>query len=129
MHLVPTVAKKTKTVLDNIQNPSKFRKEIVQKLNKKAAEKLEQHKKNVVKKMFNEGALDTLTDIVGAKGRKAIKFKNGQQLTVDLQTANMLLTVYNALLKPDAKAKFENMLGSDPASFMRLVDFGWKQVK
>jgi len=49
-------------------------------------------------------------------------------MIIDMQTANMLLTVYNALGKPESKLKFERML-TTYTDFMKLVDFGWKQVK
>lgn len=46
---------------------------------------------------------------------------------IDMQTANMLLTVYNALgIKQ--KEKFERMLRTF-TNFEKLVDFGWKCVK
>lgn len=41
---------------------------------------------------------------------------------VDLTTANMLVTVYDALTTDEARAKFERM------HLVRLVDFGWKHV-
>jgi len=41
---------------------------------------------------------------------------------VDLTTANMLVTVHDALTTDEAREKFERL------SLMRLVDFGWKHV-
>ena len=41
---------------------------------------------------------------------------------VDVTTANMLVTVHDAL-RPDLQPKFETV------PFMRLVDFGWKHVR
>ena len=41
---------------------------------------------------------------------------------VDATTASMLVTVYDAL-KPSSRAKFGDI------DLLRLVDFGWKQVK
>lgn len=42
---------------------------------------------------------------------------------VDLTTAHMLVTVYDALKTDELRAKFERI------GLMRLVDFGWKNVK
>jgi len=46
---------------------------------------------------------------------------------IDMQTANMMVTVYNALGKPQQE-KFDRMLLT-MRGFDKLVDFGWKQVK
>ncbi len=119
----------TNKLLETLHRPLELRKIVKSILNNKVRDKIEERKVELKKLALQEGALDVLKGIVGEKGRRPIKFQNGQQLTVDLQTANMLLTVYNALQKDEAKQKFENMLGSNPQSFMKLVDFGWKQVK
>lgn len=58
-----------------------------------------------------------------------IKFKEGGSLKIDMQTANMLLTIYGALKKDTAKADFVERLQRSKAWFMKLVDWGWKQVK
>lgn len=120
--------KVTKELIKNINNPSKLKEVVTGLLKDKIAAALEQKKVVMRKKQLKEGALDTLQASVSGHSAKAIKFSNGQQLTVDAQTANMLLTVYKALQKPDMKSKFEKMLGDSPTSFMKLVDFGWKQV-
>ena len=41
---------------------------------------------------------------------------------MDIQTANMLVTIYNALSE-EHRAKFNRI------PLMRLIDFGWKQVR
>ena len=46
----------------------------------------------------------------------------GGQL-VDLTTANMLVTVYDALKTDEARDKFERL------NFTTLVNFGWKAVR
>ena len=74
---------------------------------------------------------DVLTDIqkiVNDHQSKKIKFSDGY-LEVDGVTANMLLTVYKALKNESSQLKFKEMLNKSIASFMKLVDFGWKQVK
>lgn len=47
---------------------------------------------------------------------------------IDMQTANMLVTVYNAMRKKEHKEKFNRML-KHFSTFDRLVSFGWSQVK
>jgi len=74
---------------------------------------------------------DVFTDIqkiVNDHQSKKIKFSDGY-LEVDGVTANMLLTVYKALKNESSQLKFKEMLNKSIASFMKLVDFGWKQVK
>ena len=79
------------------------------------------------KQQLNEDVLSDLKQIVANHQHKKIKFSDGQ-LDIDGVTAHMLLTVYNAL-NDDMKIKFENMASKSTTSFMKLVDFGWKQVK
>jgi len=65
-----------------------------------------------------------------AKGRVQLLrqiIKDGQHrkiegIDIDLQTANMLLTIYKSL-KPKNKKKFNKI----PLSV--LIDFGWKHVE
>jgi len=49
---------------------------------------------------------------------------------IDMQTANMLCIIYDALVKqnPDYKIKFERMLKTF-TNFEKLVKFGWSKVK
>lgn len=46
---------------------------------------------------------------------------------IDMQTANMMVTVYDALGKPQQE-KFDRVMMT-MRGFEKLVDFGWKQVK
>ncbi|KKN20136.1 hypothetical protein LCGC14_0938790 [marine sediment metagenome] len=52
----------------------------------------------------------------------------GRSVAVDMQTANVLIMVYDAL-GLEAQAKFAGMLHHSPGTFRRLVDFSWGQVK
>ena len=52
----------------------------------------------------------------------------GKTVSVDAQTANMLVAVHDAL-RSDNQPKFEGMLAHSGATFSRLVDFGWGHVK
>lgn len=47
---------------------------------------------------------------------------------IDMQTANMLVTVYDAMKIKEHKEKFNRML-KHFSTFDRLVTFGWSQVK
>ena len=75
-----------------------------------------------------EKVLDTIKSIVKNKSANAVKFDDKKSLKVDMQTANVLLKVYDAL-NPDNKKKVEAMMNKDKASFMKIVDFAWKSVK
>jgi hypothetical protein len=44
-------------------------------------------------------------------------------IALDATTANMLVTVYDALRSDANKAKFETI------PLRKLIDFGWKQVR
>jgi hypothetical protein len=77
----------------------------------------------------NKNVLEQLQDILDSKQRTVIKFKNGTSGSVDMQTANVVLTVYNAMQQPDMKQKFERMINGDKRSFVKVVDFSWKQVR
>lgn len=75
-----------------------------------------------------EKVLDTIKNIVKNKSMKAVKFDDKKSMKVDMTTANILLKVYDALNK-DNKEKVAVMMNKDKASFMKIVDFAFKQVK
>jgi len=94
----------------------------------------EEAMKFVEKAVLKEGADETLVegiediqDIVKAKAARRLKFKQGGTMKVDMTTANALLTVYDALNAANKK-KFEEMLTKSKNTFMKAVDFTWKQV-
>jgi hypothetical protein len=49
-------------------------------------------------------------------------------ILLDVQTANMLITVH-AAMSDDQKAKVETMIAESPARFVRVVDACWKAVR
>ncbi len=66
--------------------------------------------------------IDTLRDIVDShRGGKAPQSDKVDGVKVDPQTANMLVTLYDAL-GDGAKAKF------DQIELMKLINFGWSKV-
>ena len=94
----------------------------------------EEAMKFVEKAVLKEEAEETLLegikdiqDIVRAKTARRLKFKEGGTMKVDMTTANALLTVYDALNDANKK-KFEEMLTKSKNTFMKAVDFTWKQV-
>jgi hypothetical protein len=116
----------TKDILRSVDNPSLLRKVVEKLLNQKIAVKLDQKKQEIQKNFVREDVVSSLKEII-ATGAKPVRFLNGQQMTVDLQTAKMLLAVHEKLNK-DMQDKFQRMVNSDPQQFMKVVDFGWKQL-
>ena len=106
-------------------------KAIVEKVRLALAEKEKQISKNFFKEsvMLQEDVIDTLKEIVDGDSAKTVKFKDGSSVKVDLQTANVVVTVHSAMKKPDAKKKFEDMMNGSRSQFMKVVDFSWKMVK
>jgi hypothetical protein len=83
---------------------------------------VKQGSSKITEEYIAEGVVDTLKDIVKTKGAQSIKFKNGRSLKVDMQTANLLLKVHEALKPANAK-KFRDSLEKGPDSFMKMLDF------
>ena len=106
-------------------------KAIVEKVRLALAEREKEISKNFFKEsvMLQEDVIDTLKEIVDGHSAKTVKFKDGSSVKVDLQTANVVVTVHGAMKKPDAKKKFEDMMNSSRGQFMKVVDFSWKMVK
>ena len=78
--------------------------------------------------MAEKNVLKDLRDIVKRKGTKSIKFDDGDETPVDLMTASAITKVYDAV-NPSNQKKLERMLNKDVSSFMRMVDFAFKQVR
>jgi hypothetical protein len=72
--------------------------------------------------------LATIKDIVKTKSAKPVKFDDGKSMKVDMQTANVILKVFDALNDTNKK-KVETMLNKDKANFGKFIDFAWKSVK
>ena len=80
-------------------------------------------KKKSKKKNLIEGVLDTLRKIVKEKQAQQVKFSNGKKMTVDMQTANMIVnSIDKRITKPELKKKVEMMLDKDPNGFMKVLD-------
>lgn len=69
-----------------------------------------------------------LQSIVKNHQRNAVRFADGTTTQVDVQTANVLCTVYEAL-RPDLRGDFADKLDTSRGVFMRLVTFAYKMVK
>lgn len=72
--------------------------------------------------------LQALRDIVSNKSHKKIKFKDGRSAAVDLQSANVILTLYDALGNKDSKDKLERMLNNSLSDYSKVFNFAWKKV-
>lgn len=77
---------------------------------------------------IGEDALKTIKSITKDKSAKTVKFADGKSVKVDMQTANVLLKVIDALNDKN-KSKFSDMINQSKASFMKAVDFSWKAAK
>ena len=85
---------------------------------KEVKEEVEDEKKKLI-----EGVLDTLRKIVKEKQAQQVKFSNGKKMTVDMQTANMIVnSIDKRITKPELKKKVEMMLDKDPNGFMKVLD-------
>lgn len=83
---------------------------------------------NEEESVIQEAILDTLKKIVKDKSAQKVKFKNGKTLTVDMQTANLLVKVVGAL-KPANQKKFADTMEKGPSAFMKMVDFAYSATK
>ena len=69
----------------------------------------------------NEDVWSDLQTIVKKKSSQKIKFANGKTETVDMQTANLIVTVLNKL-KPANKKKSIDLMNKTPEGFMKVLD-------
>lgn len=77
---------------------------------------------------LNEDVMQDLEKIVKTKSRGEVKFKDGDSMKVDMQTANVLLKLHGALNDKN-KQTFANDVNKDEVGFMKMVDFAWSKVK
>ena len=78
----------------------------------------------------SENIIDVLRRIVEGHSYETIEFPKGGKLMVDVQTANAVITVYDALKEGRSKAKFEEMVNSgNRADFIKTVNIVWKLIK
>jgi hypothetical protein len=110
-----------------------FKKAIGDALHNKAASILENKKRTTLNSLFlsniNESVEKELEGILSSNARRTIKFQSGETMVVDLQTANVVLTVLKAIKKPELAKKAVEMLNKNRASFLKFLDFAWKQIK
>ena len=74
-----------------------------------------------------EEDIDLLKDIVETKKDQTYEFEDGSSVEVDVQTASLLLIVYESL-DGSNKKKFEEKVYKSKKSFLELVDFAQKKI-
>jgi hypothetical protein len=79
-----------------------------------------------VESLLAEDNVDVLRSIVKRKSAKPIKFKDGT-MTIDMQTANMMLTVLDKV-KPDNQRKLAKMMNGKKSEFMKVHGFVMKAL-
>ena len=57
-----------------------------------------------------------------------ITLSNDETVDVDVATANVLMTVFNAL-EDDNKKRMLDLLDSNAENFLKVVNFGWNSVE
>jgi hypothetical protein len=57
-----------------------------------------------------------------------VKLNNGETVDVDVPTANVILTVLNAL-DDENKQRMLELISADAKNFLKVVDFSWKNVE
>lgn len=77
---------------------------------------------------LHEDVAADLKKIVSKKQAADVKFADGDTLKVDMQTANALLKVHDALNSANKK-KFADAINKNENMFMKMVDFAWSKVK
>ena len=83
----------------------------------------EEVKQSEEKKSLEEGTLDTLRQIVKKKSAMPVKFKNGKKMSIDMQTANMIVKSFEKRIKKDdIKKKVSDMLDQSPEGLMKVLD-------
>lgn len=131
---------KIKELIDCIKNGEarKINKLFSSAVAVKASNKLDDVKKDIAKEMFalkkklksrlTEDVLADIQSIVDNNQPALVQLSNGESLDVDSATANVLLTVLNAL-ESDNKQRMVDLMSSNASEFMKVVDFAWKQVE
>lgn len=74
---------------------------------------------------LTEGIIDRLRNIVDDRQMSRITFDNGETLEVDMQTANAIVSLYNAVNNKN-KAKIEDKIGKKEM-FQKLADFAFQK--
>lgn len=85
-------------------------------------------KKGVVRKNPRKKAYQQVKDIRDNFSASRVTLADGSKTPlVDAQTANVVVTVHDALSKDNQK-RMEAVMDKNRAGFMRVVDFSWSQV-
>ena len=80
------------------------------------------------KDIYAGGANITVMREIGKRHQHSKIQVGGKSTTIDAQTANVLVTVHDAL-EAKNQVSFAAMTAHSPATFARLIDFAWKQVR
>lgn len=72
-------------------------------------------------------SIENLQNILDNKSYAVFKWGEVETI-VDMQTANVVMLVYNALSSEENKQKFQRMIKAGYNQFIKIVDFCWKQV-
>lgn len=67
--------------------------------------------------------LEITRDVLKNKTSAKIKSADGKKISMDIQTADVLTKVYDALKKPEMKKRFEKMLNGNASQIKKLIDF------
>lgn len=81
----------------------------------------------VEEKKGQNSIIDKLRKIVKEHQATSIRFKDKKSAMVDVQTANVLVKVFDAVNDKNKKRFLDKMLSK--AGFLQMVDFAWKQAK
>jgi hypothetical protein len=76
--------------------------------------------------VIKEAPFDDIKKIVADKSMMTVKFPDGKQ-KVDMMTANVLMTVYDALNDKNKK-KFVEKINAKLGNFLKLVQFAYSAV-
>ena len=77
---------------------------------------------------LSEAVMDTLNSIVKKKQAQTVKFANGDKVTVDMTTANVMTKLHDAL-NDSNKKKFADSINKSEQMFMKMMDFAFSKVK
>jgi len=74
--------------------------------------------------------VEKLREIVKNHSYLDYDWKDGDgKLSIDVQTANVMVMCYDALTKEATKTKFETMIAKSKATFINTAEFCWSRVK
>ena len=77
---------------------------------------------------INEDIETQLSDIVKKEENGSVILSNKEAVEVDVPTANVLLTVLNAL-DNEHKERMKDLLDKNAESFLKVINFSWNNVE